>query len=76
MRKEVIVPNSLNEITLAQYQKFLKIQDNNDDESFLAIKMIEIFCGIRSDLILKMRATSIRDITNVLYGGGLDVGGK
>tara|TARA_R100000908_G_scaffold31870_1_gene14391 strand:- start:6674 stop:7321 length:648 start_codon:yes stop_codon:yes gene_type:complete len=66
MRKEVIVPNSLNEITLAQYQKFLKIQDNNDDESFLAIKMIEIFCGIRSDLILKMRATSIRDITNVL----------
>jgi hypothetical protein len=66
MRKEVIVPNSLSEITLAQYQKFLKIQDNNDDESFLAIKMIEIFCGIRSDLILKMRATSIRDITNVL----------
>ena len=66
MRKEVIVPNSLNEITLAQYQKFLKIQDNNDDESFLAIKMIEIFCGIRSDLILKMKATSIRDITNVL----------
>jgi len=66
MKRQVIVPDSLSEITLAQYQKFLKIQDNNDDESFLAIKMIEIFCGIKADLVLKMKATSIRDITGVL----------
>lgn len=66
MRKQVIVPDSLNEITLEQYQKYLKIQDNNDDDTFLAIKMIEIFCGIRADLIMKMKASSIRDITDVL----------
>lgn len=66
MRKEVIVPDSLNEITLEQYQKYINIQDNNEDEIFLAIKMIEIFCGIKSDLVLKMKATSIRDITSVL----------
>tara|TARA_R100000995_G_C3457510_1_gene111347 strand:+ start:59 stop:709 length:651 start_codon:yes stop_codon:yes gene_type:complete len=66
MRKEVIVPNSLKEITLEQYQKYLMIQDNNEDETFLSIKMIEIFCGIRSDLIMKMKASSIRDITSVL----------
>jgi hypothetical protein len=66
MRKEVIVPDSLNEITLEQYQKYLSIQDKNEDETFLAIKMIEIFCGIKADLVLKMKATSIRDITSVL----------
>lgn len=66
MRKEVIVPDSLNEVTLEQYQKYIKIQDNNEDDTFLAIKMIEIFCGIRADLIMKMKASSIRDITSVL----------
>jgi hypothetical protein len=35
MKAKVIVPNSLNEITLGQYQKFLKIQENNEDEKFL-----------------------------------------
>jgi hypothetical protein len=66
MKAKVIVPNSLNEITLGQYQKFLKIQENNEDEKFLAVKMIEIFCGIRADLVMKMKASSIRDITSVL----------
>ena len=66
MRKEIIVPDSLNEVTLEQYQKYIKIQDNNEDDTFLAIKMIEIFCGIRADLIMKMKASSIRDITSVL----------
>ena len=66
MRKEVIVPNQLGEISLSQYQKYLKIQENNEDEKFLAVKMIEIFCGIRGDLIMKMKASSIRDITSVL----------
>jgi hypothetical protein len=28
--------------------------------------MIEIFCGIRADLVMKMKASSIRDITSVL----------
>ena len=66
MRKQVIVPDSLSEITLGQYQKFLKIQEENEDEKFLAVKMVEIFCGIKGDLVMKMKASSIRDITSVL----------
>ncbi|QDP47395.1 MAG: hypothetical protein GOVbin2950_27 [Prokaryotic dsDNA virus sp.] len=66
MRKEVIVPDSLGEITLGQYQKYLKIQADNEDEKFLAVKMVEIFCGIRGDLVMKMKATSIGDITSIL----------
>lgn len=66
MQVEILVPDTLSEITLEQYQKFLKIQDNNEDETFLAIKMIEIFCGIRGDTIMKMKASSIREVTNIL----------
>ena len=66
MQVEVLIPDSLKEVTLEQYQKFLKIQANNEDETFLAVKMIEIFCGIRGDMIMKMKASSIREVTNIL----------
>jgi len=66
MNIEVLIPDSLSEINLEQYQKYLKIQDQNEDENFLAIKMIEIFCGIRGDVIMKMKASSIREITEIL----------
>ena len=66
MKVEVYIPDTLSEITLGQYQKYLKIQSQNEDENFLAMKMIEIFCGLRGDTILAMKAKSIRDITTVL----------
>lgn len=66
MKVEVYIPDTLSEITLGQYQKYLKIQSENDDENFLAMKMIEIFCGLRGDTILAMKAKSIKDITTIL----------
>ena len=66
MRVEVYIPDTLSEITLGQYQKYLKIQSENQDENFLAIKMIEIFCGLRGDTIMAMKAHSIKDITLIL----------
>ncbi len=66
MKVEVYIPDTLSEITLGQYQKYLKIQDDNDDENFLAMKMIEIFCGIRGDAVLAMKANSIKEITLIL----------
>ena len=46
MKIEINVPTSLSEITLRQYQKFLKIAEENPEGNFLDAKMIEIFCGI------------------------------
>ena len=46
MKIEINVPTSLSEITLGQYQKYLKIAEENPDGNFLSAKMIEIFCGI------------------------------
>ena len=66
MKVEVYIPDTLSEITLGQYQKYLKIQSENEDENFLAIKMIEIFCGLRGDTIMAMKANSIKDVTMIL----------
>ena len=66
MKFDIEIPDSLDEITLEQYQKFLKIQDNNDDEKFLSVKMVEIFCGIRADHVLMMRATDIKSVVQIL----------
>ena len=66
MKVEVYIPDTLSEITLGQYQKYLKIQSENEDENFLAVKMIEIFCGLRGDTIMAMKAKSIKDITTIL----------
>ena len=41
MKVEVYIPDTLSEITLDKYQRYIKIQENNTDENFLAIKMIE-----------------------------------
>jgi len=66
MKVDINIPDSLAEITLEQYQKYLKIQNENKDEKFLAVKMIEIFCGLRGDHVLMMRATDIQSIVNIL----------
>jgi hypothetical protein len=46
MKLDLTVPESIAEIPLVNYQKFLKVQKNSNDEEFIAQKMIEIFCGI------------------------------
>jgi len=66
MKVDINIPDSLAEITLEQYQKYLKIQDENKDEKFLAVKLIEIFCGLRGDHVLLMRATDIQSIVNII----------
>ena len=66
MKVEVYIPDTLSEITLDKYQRYLKIQEDNTDENFLAIKLIEIFCGLRGDTIMAMKAKSIKDITLIL----------
>jgi len=43
MELQVIVPTSLSEITLEQYQRFARLEG---DDEFLSKKMLEIFCGV------------------------------
>ena len=66
MRVKITVPNDLSEIKLWQYQKFVKIQEDNTDENFLASKMIEIFCGISLKAAYTLKAKDVHRITGIL----------
>ena len=47
MKIEINVPDSLNEITLEQYQRFEKLNtEDNQGSTFLLQKMVEIFCNL------------------------------
>ena len=66
MRVKITVPNDLSEIKLSQYQKFVKIQEDNTDENFQASKMIEIFCGISLKEAYTLKAKDVHRITGIL----------
>tara|TARA_X000001382_G_scaffold85868_1_gene60945 strand:- start:1031 stop:1690 length:660 start_codon:yes stop_codon:yes gene_type:complete len=66
MKLSVNVPTELNELTLGQYQKFLKVQKDNGDGIFVAQKMIEIFCGIDLKDTFKIKITDINEIVGIL----------
>ena len=66
MRIEINVPTSLSEITLRQYQKFLKIAEDNPEGNFLDAKMIEIFCGIPLSDSYKLKMVSVTAIIDIL----------
>jgi len=74
MQVEVTIPENLSEITLGQYQRYIKIQSelleggelDQKKEEFLMLKLIEIFCNVRGDYVLKMRPSDIISINNIL----------
>jgi len=66
MEIELIVPNNLSEITLKQYQKFVKIQETTTDNHFIKCKMIEIFCNIDAETVRKLRLADTDKIVGIL----------
>lgn len=63
MKVEISIPESLSEITLEQYQRFMTL-DPNSDNDFLARKMLDIFCGVKD--ILKVRKKDVDRVSNKL----------
>lgn len=67
MKIEINVPDSLNEITLAQYQKFEKLNtEANKDSTFLLQKMVEIFCGLELKDVATIKYKSVQLIVEHL----------
>ena len=62
MNITINIPEALNEVTLKQYQKWLKISDGKEMDNFLQQKMIEIFCNIPLKSVLQIKATDINQI--------------
>ena len=66
MKVDILVPNSLDEITLKQYQKFIKIQKDNDDPYFLQCKMIEIFCNLDTKAVRNLKLSDADRIVGII----------
>ena len=71
MQVELIVPNSLSEITIGQYQEFLTIKEknegkNNEINDFIIQKMISIFCNVKMNYVAMMKLSDVTDIFSTL----------
>lgn len=67
MRIKLNVPEDLSEITLAQYQRWIKIAEKQEEvNTFYQQKMIEIFCNANLQDIMQMRLKDIQEITTHL----------
>jgi len=61
---KISVPTHINDITLEQYQRFAKINTEEQDKEFFMFKTIEIFCGVDIALVSKMRLKDAESISN------------
>lgn len=60
---DLYVPDKLSDITLRQYQKFAKLNtEENENTNFLLHKMVEIFCNLDLKDIAKIRFNHVTDI--------------
>ena len=62
MKVELTIPTDLNELTLRQYQKFVKVKEATNDNEMLAQKMIQIFCGIELKEIVNIKFTEVQKL--------------
>ena len=63
MELKVVVPTSLSEITLEQYQRFARLEG---DDEFLTKKMLEIFCDVPLEKLPNIRFKDISSVSKHL----------
>jgi hypothetical protein len=66
MKVKLNIPDSLNELTLGQYQRYIKAIENTEDRKVQDIKMIEIFCETTSAVAMNMKLADIDSIVKHL----------
>lgn len=64
---ELSVPTALSDITLGQYQKYLRILEENEGaDDFLALKTIEIFCNVSLKDVLSIPAKDAEKVLSII----------
>ena len=64
MELTLTVPTSLSDITLKQYQRFVKIDKEGTDDIFIKQKMIQIFCDVPLLAVTKMKRKDFTSVCN------------
>ena len=63
----VIIPTDLKEIKLSQYLRYLKVvKENQDDETFVCIQMVAIFCNLSVAEVMKIPVNDFGEIVENL----------
>jgi hypothetical protein len=63
----VVIPTDLKEIKLSQYLRYLKVlKDNQDDETFVCIQMVAIFCNLSVADVMKIPVNDFTEIVENL----------
>jgi hypothetical protein len=60
------IPSSLNEITLRQYKQFLDIQKENKEDRFLNAKMIQVFCKVSLEDVMRLKLSDSESIVEII----------
>ena len=85
MKIKLNIPEKLSEMTLGQYQDWLKVSEGKELDTFLQQKIIEIFCGLTLKQVMLIKASEIDrlvvDISNIFkeepkFIDRFDYGGK
>lgn len=63
MKTEIVIPTSLSEIPLRNYQEFMKVVEKSNDEEFIGQKTIEIFCGLKMKDVVKVKWSDVKSLT-------------
>jgi hypothetical protein len=64
---ELSVPTALSDITLGQYQRYVKILEENEGaDDFVALKTIEIFCNISLKNVLSIPAKDAEKVLEII----------
>ena len=68
MKVNLRIPTTLNDVTLAQYQEFAKLESKLDqtNDAAIQLKIVEIFCDVPEIVVRNMKATDIADICEII----------
>jgi len=68
MKVNLKIPTTLNDVTLAQYQEFSKLESKLEDtnDSSIQLEIVKIFCNVSDDVVRRMKATDIAEICGII----------
>jgi hypothetical protein len=63
---KLIVPESWNDITVKQYQKFMKILEIEKEEHEKTIDIVSVFCNVDKKLLKKFKMKDLNKISSII----------
>ena len=66
MKLKIKIPNSLEDITLSQYKRYLNIEEQTKNPRLLNAKMLEIFCNIKLEDVMRLKLSDTEEIVNII----------